>query len=444
MSFSAKTLLAITLVVFISCIIYVGYIPSQKDFIKIIIPYTIAFICYAALIQYHQHTNFSILIIAGIVIRFVLIFAFPNLSDDIYRFIWDGRILHQGLNPYAALPSDLINTPSSLSSDLYDQLNSQQYYSVYPPISQLFNYIATFIESDSFCTESIIYKFLLFLSDLCLLPVFLALLKNLNLPAHYLFWYYLNPLVILETIGNCHFEGVMVLLLAITLYFLTKSQPNLASGYYSLSIGAKLLPLLFAPAIFQYLRNFQKHFIFTILSIVFSLALFSPILIYALEIIPNLGSSLDLYVKKFEFNGGIYFALRYLGYKIYGYNLIHIIGPFLSLLTLFGILFISFRYKIKSMDQMIIIMLSSYMIFILLSRTIHPWYTIMAVFLCVLCNFRFAIVWSYLIGWTYINYSYTQYHENMLIVAIEFLILIVLMIFEYKNHDNNQNIVIQK
>jgi alpha-1,6-mannosyltransferase len=444
LSFSAKTLLAITLIVFISCIIYIGYIPSQKDFIKIIIPYTIAFIGYAALIKSPQHDNLSVLIIAGLVVRFVLIFAFPNLSDDIYRFIWDGRMLHQGLNPYATLPSDLVNAPSSLSRGLYDQLNSQQYYSIYPPISQLFNYLATVIESDSFYIESIIYKTLLFSSDLCLLPVLRALLKNLNIPTHHLLWYYLNPLVILETMGNCHFEGVMVLLLAMTLYFLTKSQPNLASGYYSLSIGAKLLPLLFAPALFQYLRTFQKHIIFTLLSIGFSIVLFSPLLMYSSEIIANLGSSLDLYVKKFEFNGGIYFALRYLGYKIYGYNLIHIIGPFLSLLTLFGILFISFRYKIKSMDQMIIIMLSSYMIFILLSRTIHPWYTIMAVFLCVLCNFRFAIVWSYLIGWTYINYSYTQYHENMLIVAIEFLILIVLMIFEYKNHDNNQNIVIQK
>jgi hypothetical protein len=48
----------------------------------------------------------------------LLLFAVPALSDDFYRFVWDGRLLFNGINPYTILPADFINSIDLQLSDL--------------------------------------------------------------------------------------------------------------------------------------------------------------------------------------------------------------------------------------------------------------------------------------------------------------------------------------
>src|SRR5262245_45130871 len=38
--------------------------------------------------------------------RLSIIFSPPYLSDDIYRYIWDGRVQSAGINPYRYIPAD--------------------------------------------------------------------------------------------------------------------------------------------------------------------------------------------------------------------------------------------------------------------------------------------------------------------------------------------------
>ena len=72
----------------------------------------------------------------GVAVFFRLIFLFstPVLSDDFFRFIWDGRLLVGGFNPYLYLPSEVVNTPifstANLSTTLYEGLNSPHYFTV--------------------------------------------------------------------------------------------------------------------------------------------------------------------------------------------------------------------------------------------------------------------------------------------------------------------------
>ena len=177
--------------IFIACIAYLGYIPGQDDFYQIIVPYTILFGSYLYLLR--ECKSFRFLLTLAIVARFILIFTVPNLSDDIYRFIWDGRAIHAGMSPYGSLPSDLVGTVSGLGTELFDLLNSPEYYSLYPPISQIFNYCSTLVSSESYIAEAIIYKSMLFACDLLLMRFLYRIVQAIQVDWSRMFLYLLNP-----------------------------------------------------------------------------------------------------------------------------------------------------------------------------------------------------------------------------------------------------------
>ena len=95
---------------------YFGNILVRSDFNTLISLYSALFILFYFIVKKGK-SDFWLL--AGIAILFRLIFIplIPNLSQDFYRFIWDGRMLTQGLNPYLTTPQSFIENSQSLSSD---------------------------------------------------------------------------------------------------------------------------------------------------------------------------------------------------------------------------------------------------------------------------------------------------------------------------------------
>ena len=93
------------------------------------------------------------LVAAALLFRLSLLAVTPNLSDDYARFIWDGRLLAHGYNPYLYLPTHLVNTPTAaiagLTDSLFQQLNSPRYFTVYPPLNQALFGLAVWLSPDS-------------------------------------------------------------------------------------------------------------------------------------------------------------------------------------------------------------------------------------------------------------------------------------------------------
>ena len=89
----------------------------------------------------------------AVLLRLVFLFSTPVLSDDFFRFVWDGRLLVAGVNPYLYLPSNLLHSPiflsANLNTTLYEGLNSPNYFTVYPPLNQLFFGTAVWIGGDN-------------------------------------------------------------------------------------------------------------------------------------------------------------------------------------------------------------------------------------------------------------------------------------------------------
>src|SRR6185369_1154978 len=81
-----------------------------------------------------SHREHITVIAAAALFRIILLPATPTLSDDIYRYIWEGGLQVEGLNPYLHAPSDPELAP--YRDHIYDRINNKELPAIYPPLMQ--------------------------------------------------------------------------------------------------------------------------------------------------------------------------------------------------------------------------------------------------------------------------------------------------------------------
>lgn len=408
-----------------------GYLPEQSDFYLIFFLYAPLFGLYLITYRlYTSHHDVLYFIFVALVLRCILIFAFPNLSDDIYRFLWDGHLINEGINPYLYTPTEWMNKlgdGESIYHLLYPHLNSPDYYTIYPPVCQGIFALCAKLDFDNIYWSSVFMKTIFLVAETTTIYFLLKLVQLLHIPQHRVLLYALNPLIIIEFAGNLHFEALMIMFLTMAFWFYIRQRSKMFSLSMAMSIGTKLLPLMFLPF---FLRRFRRNKLllgFLLLLTTLTL-LFLPFLSY--DFIIHLGTSINLYFQKFEFNASIYYLIRWIGFRIRGYNIIQTAGPVLSILTFIIIIYLAAMEKPKKMQHVFRVLLLSFSTYLFLSTTIHPWYLGIPILLSVLTHYRYPIFWSAVVIGTYINYSYEPYHENLWVVFIEYGVVYFVLFLE--------------
>lgn len=414
------------LVLFIATL-YLVSVPQQSDFIKIIVAVGVAFAGYTYL-SFYTNIKTRQIFALGVVIRIGILSLFPNLSDDIYRFVWDGQLTSQGVNPYGYLPSNIISElEGSYWQHLFSNMNSTNYYTIYPPFTQLIFYISTWA-GDNIWWSSFIIKTCFFAAEIFTFYGLIRLLVSLNKKTTLVSIYFLNPLIMTEGMGNLHFEIIMISFLVWGIYYtMFKNKIALGALLIALSIATKLLPLMFLPFFLFKMSNKDRIRFFSA-GLLFILLAFLPIIL-GLDF-ANFGSSIDLYFQKFEFNAGIYYLLRYIGKLWSGYNLIQYIGPLLGIIAVLLIVKKAYSSLEYNLQHFMNFAFFSFLVYLLLATTVHPWYLAIPVMFSVFVRFRFAVVWSFLIMLSYINYSYDPYFENLWVVGLEYILVFGMIGYE--------------
>ncbi len=425
-----------------------GYDLEREDFIKLITLYAALFFISWKLIQLEK-TNFWFLAVAAILFRLIFIGAMPVLSQDFYRFIWDGRMLLAGWNPYLYLPQELTEqgiVPFSQATELYMGMGdlSAGNYTNYPPLNQIIFALAALLAGKSLLGPVILLRLLIIAADVGVLYFGKKLLGKLGLPGYRIFWYILNPLVIIELTGNLHFEGVMVFFLVWSLYLLHQKKWILSAVLFAASVLLKIIPLLFLPLMYGYFRkeeNGQQNLdwkkllgYYLIVGLVVMIG-FLPFVSPAF--FSSFWSSIALWFQKFEFNASIYYLVRWVGFQVKGYNIIETAGKVLPVVVLVILLGLAFFRKNYSTARLITAMLLGISIYFFFSTTIHPWYLITPLALSVFTRYRFAIIWSFMVILSYFTYSNPEFQENLWLVALEYVV--VMLVFGWEILKNGQN-----
>jgi alpha-1,6-mannosyltransferase len=369
----------------------------------------------------------------------IFLFAIPNLSQDFYRFIWDGRMIFEAINPYESLPETFIKNeayPINQTIDLYDGMGSLNgsHYTNYPPLNQLSFVIAAIFAKTSILWSVVVMRLQIILADIGIIYIGKKILEKLNMPIHHIFLYALNPFIIIELTGNLHFEAVMLFFLVWSLYLLLQKKWIWSAFIFGLSVSVKLIPLLFIPLFYQWFTKDGKSkgvlnfFSFGAIIIGINMLLFLPFL--SSNLLDNYLSSVGLWFQNFEFNASVYYIAREIGYLFRGWNEIAIIGKILPIITVVFLIVITFFRKNNSSQQLFTAMLLGLTFYYFMATTVHPWYIASLVLLSVFTKYNYPIVWSIVIILSYQAYANNPWQENLWLITLEYLLVYGFLFWE--------------
>ncbi|MCP5098753.1 MAG: hypothetical protein GY943_24645 [Chloroflexi bacterium] len=377
----------LVLAIGISLIAYLGLLNMQWRFGTLRdshVPETIgwfltAFVAYIAALFWSEHRGISsrTIWIVAILFRVILLFTTPTLSDDVYRYLWDGYVANEGVSPYAyAIDSPELDY---LDHPIRSQANNTWMASPYLPTAQWVFRGVTAV----FPLTPLFLQITMTLFDLATAVLLSHLLKITNLPAHRLTIYLWNPLIIIEIAHSAHLDAWMLLLTLLATTFTIHHSPFTINKYLpplllSLATLTKLLPVLLLPLLFWHWNWRQRisYGIFTILLLIPS-GIRAGWGITGVLDGTGLFGALRIYGNQWNFNSGIFHWIELILQKQGAgtpTNTAKLI-VFAGLLGILTAVFLIARTK-KTPSTTLRLAIIPFIAYVLLIPTLHPWYII--------------------------------------------------------------------
>jgi len=305
------------------------------------------FVCYAGavwIIWNRTSDNSRLLwtlIILGLLFRAAILPAQQIQEDDVYRYLWDGKVFAHNINPYKFAPDEvtrlkelIIQDPEAFEdtydtqsqaelSQLYDlkwespetlvfqeRINHPSVATIYPPLAQMIFRVAHQIQSDSIITLRLL--FLVF--DLVALMFIILTLEALGMNRLWAMVYFWCPLVIKETFNSTHLDIIGIAMLCGTLYCFVQRRFFSANAFLAFSVAGKLYPAVLLPLILKQQwemtnSKIESRWLRCGLSILLFLGLVAFFYMPFLEIGTQNFSGLKAYATRWQQNDSIFALL---------------------------------------------------------------------------------------------------------------------------------------
>lgn len=399
---------------------------------NLIIPYThiyiissILFLFAAFLINKFSVSSKQIffLIILSFLIKLSFINTEPVGSDDIYRYIWDGKVQSEGINPYKYKPSD--NELKYLESEIVpSKVNFPNMRTIYFPLSQWIFYASYQIGGESFFG----IKLFIFLAELALVLAFYLLLRHVRMDYKNILYYLFCPLSIFQFSVDAHLDAFGLPLLIFSLYFYFREKKIISAILLGLSFAIKPTGLVLLPVFFFFEKGVINKVRFMLILL----------LIFGIQFLPYIFNSnpfeaFIIFSRNWMFNGLIFNIFN---------NIVHdnqtarSITSVLMILSFLPVYFFNIDFKAK-------IYLSTILL-ILFSPCVHPWYFNWLLILLVFYYQRSGIYLCAMSSLTVITVYHYQtagyWKDFMFVQLIEYIPAIVFLVLEFKTIFKNRKI----
>ncbi|PLX95527.1 MAG: hypothetical protein C0620_04125 [Desulfuromonas sp.] len=327
------------------------------------------------------------ILLTGACFRVLFVSAAPQLSDDVYRYLWDGLNVLHGVNPYAQAPQQAV-ADSARMAILQNQINHPALVTLYPPVAELFFALAA--------GHLIAYKLLLIMIDLGSCFILWRLLQRLGRPLWWLAFYAWHPLVIVECAASAHIDILAVFLVLVSLWTAVSGRrwAGLWSGVaLSMAVLVKVFPVIFVPFCLLMVPGEQRRtfFLAGMTTMVFFTLPFCPQILHGLE-------TLGTYSRHWEFSGFTFQQLR--TFVQSGDVARLILASTFAVVLLVGWLRLC-QHRQRSLAVLVSLLSAQLLFFLLLTPTLHPWYALYLVAFTALVPRAAAIVMSWAVLLSY-------------------------------------------
>jgi hypothetical protein len=314
----------------------------------------------------------------------------PTLSDDVYRYIWDGRLANAGVSPYAhPVESPLLDRFDSPQRAL---VNNAWMASPYLPAAQaLFATVYRLAPGNPFA-----FQIAAVLFDLLTGWLVSDLLRRLGLPRERALIYLWNPLVVIEFAHGAHVDALMLFLIMLALRGLVDDRRlKTASRLSPLALAAatliKGIPALLLPIV-VWRWGWRRTLVYggLVVAVLIPFALGAGWGLTGPRDGEGLFGALRIYTARWNYNGGLYHWLEVTlsGYRTPGAVPPEIVGEApiraakLVIAAILGLVLATVAWKARrQQDNLVLLRLAMVPLgaYLLLTTTVHPWYVTLVV-----------------------------------------------------------------
>lgn len=221
---------------------------------------------------------------AGLAMRLILFASEPALEDDFQRYLWDGAVTAQGLNPYAKSPEAAKAADPQLmplgrlaleSGQVLGRINHPDLRTIYPPVAQ-----GAFALVHKLSPWSLnAWRGLILALDMISIALLLLLLRDLGRSPLWAALYWWNPIVLKELFNSAHMDALLAPLILGALLLAIRKRPIAATACLTFAAGVKIWPLILLPLIWREILDRPKILIAAISLTAIACALFAwPVL----------------------------------------------------------------------------------------------------------------------------------------------------------------------
>ena len=188
----------------------------------------------------------ALILVTAALMRLGALAAPVYLSDDIYRYIWDGRVQAAGVNPYRYIPTDE-HLASLRDETVFPNINRNNYApTIYPPVAQMVFFTATrFVET----VPAI--KLVLVAIEAIGIVALLLVLRSVGAPRQNILIYAWHPLPVWEIAGSGHIDAAVVAFVAIALAAAVAGRRASSGAALAAAALVKFFPLVLVTALWR-------------------------------------------------------------------------------------------------------------------------------------------------------------------------------------------------